>query len=565
MEWNKIKAERKSLHIKMTLFVTSAVLIVSAAVLMVVAVREYRNYEALLQDRISDDLSSISRIMEQRLLRVEETTATMATLASQVIPDKRKTDSLLYKSLAAINDVHGVSLVFDKDYIRCGGGYYERYAVLTSSGVIDLGDVVNGAELENDPDWQNCYVNGNSSWGEQENYYSGSNPIISYFVPLCDKNGKRVGSAYSGVLDSYLTSFVTRYKARKDIDISIFKPNGAMVVAPDDYILELSPDDLIIRETTINHIGWKVVLSGDKKVVQAKVREALVSMLLLFVLMFIVIYFVIRLTVRYVAEPFERKQNLIEQEKAVMENEMVLAAGAQNELVPHVFPPFPQRKGIDLAACLHPARMVGGDLYDYFMLGDKLFFCIGDVSGKGVQASLFMSAAHYLFRSLAPGRALSDAVRQMNVSLCADNVKCRFITMWGGCLDLSSGELEFVNAGHDSPIIVRGGGTETFPASENMPLGVWEEEEYISRKVTLQPGDILLLYTDGVTEAMDANGHEFGRETLFETVRNKPCGNAADLVESVLSAVKQHSYGVDQSDDITMLCLKFIEKETNRK
>ena len=209
MEWNKIKAERKSLHIKMTLFVTSAVLIVSAAVLMVVAVREYRNYEAMLQDRISDDLSSISRIMEQRLLRVEETTATMATLASQVIPDKRKTDSLLYKSLAAINDVHGVSLVFDKDYICCGGGYYERYAVLTSSGVIDLGDVVNGAELENDPDWQNCYVNGKSSWGEQENYYSGSNPIISYFVPLCDKNGKRVGSAYSGVLDSYLTSFVT--------------------------------------------------------------------------------------------------------------------------------------------------------------------------------------------------------------------------------------------------------------------------------------------------------------------------------------------------------------------
>lgn len=433
---------RVGLQLKMTVFVTAAVLAVSAIVLTLMVSRIRKDYEKLADDRLYDALTAISRIMEQRLLRVED-----------------MTNSSLY--------------------------------------------------------------------------------------------------------ESELTSFVTEYKIRKDVDISIFKENGTMVVAPDDYILELTPEDLITRECTIPHIGWKVVLSADRKIIEQAVWKALFSMALLILLMFIVTALAISLTVKYVAEPFVRKQQAVEKEKAVMDSEMALASSAQNELIPHVFPPFPERKEIEISACLHPAREVGGDLYDYFLNDGKLYFCIGDVSGKGVQASLFMAATHYLFRNVAAGMTASEAVNQINRSLSTDNEQCRFVTFWFGCLDLGNGSLEYVNAGHAAPVLIRGGKTEFFLASDNPPLGVLEEMDFIQKNTVLQPSDILLLYTDGVTEAMDSSSNEFGDGRLLEAVRDVSGTGTRDVVDGVLVRVRSHAGGTHQSDDITMLCIKYNGNTNN--
>lgn len=553
---------RGGLQVRMTLFVTSAVLIVSSIVLTIIAGWSRKDYEALLQDRLSDDLAAITRVMEQRLKRVEGSMATVAAIAPQALSDQCNMDTLLRHSLEVMDDVWALSLVFDKGFIPSVDGYYEHGACFGDNGKIRFDSFVNSEEFENDPDWNSCFVQGIPCWGESPTEIILDHKIIGYYVPLTDGDGHRFGMAYSAVLESYLTSFVTEYKVRKDIDISIYKPDGTMVVSPDEYILELSPEDKLVKESVIDHIGWKVILSADKNIIDKSVRKAMLVLLLMFALMFIVIYLAIRYTVRYVAAPFIEERRRVGKEKAVMENEMKLAAGAQNELVPHVFPPFPDREGLELSACLHPARDVGGDLYDYFISADKLYFCIGDVSGKGVQAALFMAAAHYLFRSTANEMSLADAARHMNVSLCADNSQCRFVTFWMGCLDLGSGMLEYVNAGHDAPLLVRGGSVEAFPASENMPLGVWEEEAYDSGEATLMPGDMFLLFTDGVTEAMDACGHEFGMKRLIEIAGDSAGADASGFIESVLGSVRQHSVGTDQSDDITMLCLKFIKKET---
>ncbi len=547
----------------MTAYVTFAVIFVSAVAMILVAGRVRGDYEDLLQARISDDLDAITRIMEQRLLRIEETTKAMAALSTMLIDDRQETDSLLCRSLSVMEDVYAAAIVFDNTVVPCQDGYYERFALRNANGEVELNDFVNRWDSQTQREWDVCYGDGKLLWSDFISEYSDGYKVISCSVPFLDKNGRRAGVVYSVILESYLTSFVTHYKARKDIDISIYKADGKMVVAPDDYILRLEPEKLLVRESAIGHIGWKVVLSADRRVIGAKVNQALLSMLALLVLMFIVIAVVVRLCVRYVARPFIEEKRRIEKERAVMENEMVLAAGAQNELVPHIFPPFPERRGIDLAACLHPARKVGGDIYDYFIVGNKLYFCIGDVSGKGVQASLFMTAVHYLFRSVVAGSSVSDSTGHMNVSLCADNEQCRFVTFWLGCLDLESGALEYVNAGHDSPILLRGGRVETFPPSENMSLGISEEEKFVSNTVVLQPGDLILLYTDGVTEAMDAGGNEFGGERLLEVVGGTSRSDASGLLESVLAAVRKHAGDAVQSDDITMLCLKFIMSETN--
>lgn len=157
---------------------------------------------------------------------------------------------------------------------------------------------------------------------------------------------------------------------------------------------------------------------------------------------------------------------------------------------------------------------------------------------------------------------LADAARQINISLCADNEQCRFVTLWLGCLDLGTGELEYVNAGHDSPLLVRGGKTEYLQISENMPMGVLDQAEFVPGKLKLLPGDTIFLYTDGITEAMNARNEEFGKDRLFEVVSALPAESAGDLIERVLNSIRQHSSETEQSDDITMLSLRLNDNKT---
>lgn len=555
---------RSGLQIRMTIFVTSAVLLVSAAALLVMAESIRKEYDSFTVERIADDLTAISRNIEQRMLRLEDATNTMASLASLQLDGNYDVDSVLCRTITSVGDIRGASVIFRKDLIPGVEGYYERHACFDDDKNIRLDTFIHEDEFGKHPSWISAYDEGQSVWSEPTKEYYGGADILCYIVPLNNAEGECVGIAYAWVLLKEVTSFVTQYKVNKDVDISVYTAIGTMVVAPDDYILELAPEDLIVRKIKLNHFGWDVILSADRDIVDSEVRYAVGTTALLMVLMFLFMVLAIWVAVRYVANPFVRHQQGIEREKAVLDNEMALASGAQNDLVPHVFPPFPDRKGIDISACLHPARQVGGDLYDYFLVGDRLFFCIGDVSGKGVQASLFMASAHYLFRSLAAQMPICDAVRQMNISLCTDNDQCRFVTFWLGCLDLCSGALEYVNAGHDDPVLLRRGALVAFPQSGNTPLGVWDSEEFGMNSVTLEPGDTVLLYTDGVTEAMDAGGNEFGRERLRGTVTGTSATDASGLVESVLADVRQHSAGADQSDDITMLCIRFIKNETKQ-
>lgn len=560
MAWSLKNMTRAGLQVRMTAYVTGAVLFVSAVVLLVIASSIRNDYEEFLDERLSDDLAAITRNIEQRMLRVEEATALMSGVSSLLSEGDFALDSLLGHTLAAIVDARSVAIVLREGYVPGCEGFYTRYAKFDDSDSLAFGAYIQDPGFGNFRCWKAACGEGKSVWSEPSGELYGGLGVICYTAPLCRTDGERVGAVFLSVPLSRITSFVTAYKVRKDIDVSIYSAEGTMLVAPDAYILELAAGDLITRESSIEHLGWKVVLSADRKIIDREVRIALLSLSGLILLMFLVMSLVIRFTVRFVAKPFIEQQQRTEREKAVMDGEMKLAAGAQNDLVPHTFPPFPSHPGIDISACLYPARSVGGDLYDYFIDGNRLYFCIGDVSGKGVQASLFMAATHYLFRSVAAGMPPDEAVGQMNRSLCTDNEQCRFVTFWFGSLDLAEGTLDFVNAGHDAPVLVRDGVTSRFQSAGNLPLGILAGAEFKSDRTVLVPGDILLLYTDGVTEAMDTCGHELGREKPFEALDS--ASGADSMINCVLERVRQHASGAEQSDDITMLCLKFIAKET---
>jgi len=184
--------------------------------------------------------------------------------------------------------------------------------------------------------------------------------------------------------------------------------------------------------------------------------------------------------------------------KALMQSELNVARNIQMSMLPKTFPAFPDRKDLDLYATLTPAKAVGGDLYDFFIRDEKLFFCIGDVSGKGVPASLVMAVSRTLFRNIAASTSEPHRiVEMMNVNICEGNENCMFVTLFVGVLDLKTGRILFCNAGHDAPFVE---GTQ-IDCKSNLPIGVIPDLNYSDQEIEMAPGSILFLYTDGLTEA----------------------------------------------------------------
>ncbi len=252
--------------------------------------------------------------------------------------------------------------------------------------------------------------------------------------------------------------------------------------------------------------------------------------------------------------------------------EMEMAAGIQDNALPRTFPPFPDEKRIDIFADMKPAKDVGGDFYDFYFTGPhSITFLIADVSGKGVPAALFMMRAKITIKGIAQtGKPLADVVREANEALSQDNDANMFVTAWVGEIDLNTGVVTYVNAGHNPPIIISGQAEEdeeraTYLRSKpGLVLGGMPGMKYKSQTITLKPGDALYLYTDGITEQPDDKNELFGEERLLCTLEGMLAngtpvftGARSPVVGTVLGCVKAHSLGVEQADDRTQLILRY--------
>lgn len=243
--------------------------------------------------------------------------------------------------------------------------------------------------------------------------------------------------------------------------------------------------------------------------------------------------------------------------KVRIEGELQIARNIQRGMIPQVFPPFPERKDIDLYASMDPAREVGGDLYDYLLQDGRLYFCIGDVSGKGVPASLFMTVVRNLFRAAGrQGLPPAEIAHQINETLSDGNEQLMFVTMFIGAIDLVSGRLDFCNCGHNPPVLLPRGGKPAFlPCKANTPLGILPDARFEGEYVDGLKGTPLFLYTDGLTEAEDPALELFGSDRLL-AVLGEPYVDAETVVKRMQAAISDHVAGADASDDLTMLCLE---------
>jgi phosphoserine phosphatase RsbU/P len=247
-------------------------------------------------------------------------------------------------------------------------------------------------------------------------------------------------------------------------------------------------------------------------------------------------------------------------EKERLEEGLKLAHDIQMSMLPKTFPPFPERRELDIFAAIAPAKKVGGDFYDFFFLDeDRLCFAIGDVSGKGVAAALFMAVIKTLFKAIAARvQNPSDILSTVNRQICRDNDSQMFTTLFCGILNTRTGEIKYSSGGHNPPYHISRGGVQQVPQTGGRVLGLVEDSSYGWGRLVLGSGETIFLYTDGVTEALDPAGQFFSERRLESILTQTKFAPTREQIDHLTSQLTLFAAGAEQSDDITVLAIRYL-------
>ena len=251
-------------------------------------------------------------------------------------------------------------------------------------------------------------------------------------------------------------------------------------------------------------------------------------------------------------------------EKERISTELNLATKIQESMLPGIFPPFPERTEFDIYASMDPAKEVGGDFYDFFLVDDDhLCLVMADVSGKGIPAALFMMASKIILANYAKmGKSPSEILTAANAAICSKNPEDMFVTVWLGIIEISTGTITAANAGHEYPIIKKANGDfELFKDKHGFVIGGMAGLKYKEYTIDMKPGSKLFLYTDGVPEATDSENQLFGTERMMDALNENPDGSPQEILKTVRNSVDAFVKDAEQFDDLTMLCFEFKEKD----
>ncbi|MBR0162478.1 MAG: SpoIIE family protein phosphatase [Oscillospiraceae bacterium] len=268
------------------------------------------------------------------------------------------------------------------------------------------------------------------------------------------------------------------------------------------------------------------------------------------------------LYMRKKTQDLEKKQKeAVRQER--LNTELHTARKIQSSMMPQTFPPYPDRSEFEIYALMDPAREVGGDFYDFFLIDDDhLCMVIADVSGKGIPASLFMMISKVILQSCAMlGQSAAEILNKTNEALCSNNQVEMFVTVWIGILEISTGRITAANAGHEYPALMKQGRFALLKDKHGLVIGGMEGSKYRDYEIVLEPGDKLFVYTDGVPEAMDTDNTLFGTERMLNALNEEPDAAPEKILRNVHQAVDDFVKDAEQFDDVTMLCLEYKGKK----
>ena len=591
-----------SLAKRLTYRIMAVVLVMMAiiTILTYYSVRSYMLEEA--QERYQGVLQRDHEEFRRRLSYVKVVTENNITDVESIINDPDKISAQVESIVRKSKSVIRCGLLYQPDYFPDKNRCFGLYAYEDPDGSIFVGRIDSTYSVYPEKAW---FIRGlardTASWSEV--YYEHTvspntthpRQVITYSMPVHNEKGRVAAMLCSDLsleflrekmMDNMLEiNKINEQGHARHSYIFVIDHHGTYIVHPDEKrILNTNffeeseqtssriDDDVMNRMMkgepgsamveidgvpswmyyqTVKHMDWVIAIVVPQEVIFHKGRMLNGLIALIVLLGILIIYLICRRMISNITTP-------VTVQKATLERELKIANGIQMAMLPKTFPPYPERTDIDIYASETPARDVGGDLYDYYLRDNRLFFCIGDVSGKGMPAALLMAVMRAMFRS-ETRRAESAAalVDTMNRNLSEEYTGGYFVTMFVGILDLTTGQLDYCNAGHEAPIIAG----QPLAIKPNLPVGALPDWEYEGQQTQLKSGDMMFIYTDGLSEAENHSGQLFGRKQVLQLVKAHCNDTAQQLVETMEDEVKRHTGDAPQSDDITLLAIKWTEEK----
>ena len=481
----------------------------------------------------------------------------------------------------------GACVSYAPDYFPSKGRLFQPYATKNGKDIVVTDLAETGHDYSGNPSFLRPLHNGSDEWSDPYQYGADSLAnLITYAYPLRNRAGQV--AAVCG-LDIDLSSFgdtLNLHPFYPSSFILVLTKEGRLVAGPSlQHRMRADVDRVValvnnpaVRRTRVQGIDsiafrgrnegknanihilylpsapfWQIVVVNYDDEVYAPARKLRLFNALLLLASLLVLLFIL---FRYIRN--EKRLSEARVKEARLGSELHIARKIQMEMLPKAYPPFPDRTDVDVYGSLEPAREVGGDLYDYFIRDGKLFFVIGDVSGKGVPSAMVMAMVQSLFRMVAsrmddPAHILTT----MNEAGCQRNETTMFVTLFLGVLDLPSGRLQYCNAGHDRPVLL-GKTVEILKAESNLPVGVFPDTRYVTEESQLPAGTTIFLYTDGLTEAKNEQRELFSRQRVLDVLaRNAGKKDCRRLLETMGKAARGFMGQAPQSDDLTMLAIHY--------
>ena len=579
-----------------------AIIICAAVLLELIGIIQYysmRNIQReAVERRVRTELGFKSLIIANNLDKAEATLQEHLWDIQTHLKDPDAMFDVTGRLIAANKQIVGGCIAFVPNYYPQKGVLFEPYAS-KENGIITVKQLaVEDHDYNKHPAFIKAVNERKELWSDPYEY--DGDTLTTFTYPLIDENDRVVAACGLDLDLSWLSDTLNTYHVFPSSFGMMFTQEGKIVVRPSEGkatekdlkgLVGLVLDSLAARKTlptersrSVNFNNycngrngciffttlrkephWIVATVNYYDEIYEPVKRMRLLNTLMMLTGLLILFFIINRFARS-----ERKLQEAGIKQARIGRELQIANGIQEAMLPKKFPPFPERQDVDVYGSLTPAKEVGGDLFDFFIRDEKLFFCIGDVSGKGVPSAIVMAMVQKLFR-MATSHETNPAfiVEEMNEELSRANTTNMFITFFLGILDLPTGRLRYCNAGHDNPIIVQIGeeqGTKLLPVKANLPIGVFGDFKYENEEYVLPEKAFLFLYTDGLTEAKNAQ-HELFKMQRIEQVLNhsndNPSITAKELLSMMTEEVNRFVGDAEQSDDLTMMAICYKQIAVN--
>ncbi len=503
--------------------------------------------------------------------------------------------SIVRRMVAMNRYVQGGSVSFAPNYYPTKGLLFEPYAQKTDTGVITKQIGVTTHDYRESDFYKKVISTGESQWVDP--YYDNEgakDTVISYVMPVHDTSSKLAGvTCIDMALDWLSDTLNYRHIYPSSFDL-LLTEDGKIIAHPAESRISLSTSEYITQLINDSTVERRQSRSGRTKTISFKrdgrkgvvyyanmkgephwqiavvcyddeVYESLNKLRLhMALLMFLAFGILLYMVWRFMRSEKQLSKKTLEQQR--IGNELRIANSIQQALLPTDEMSHMNEDDINIQGALIPAKDVGGDLYNAFVRDGKLFFCIGDVSGKGIPSALIMAITQTLFRNIA-SRENNPAhiMTQLNEMACRNNKENIFVTLFVGVLDLPTGNLRFCNAGHEMPLVVEEGEDDDnhikchfLDVIANLPIGLFDDFHYEMQSINMKRGSTLFLYTDGLTEARDPQNHLFGRNRIKQMISDLGSTDPKRMVEFTTEQLSHYANGTEQSDDLTILAFRYL-------